>query len=105
MRRSFLLACLVGGAALTARGAVKERIIWECGQNVPNSVYWKAHGAELDDMLPFDGVMLKIEHPVTEGGTLQIAWQRNVGWMVFQKRRVTEAMVSHFVEHMKAAGL
>jgi len=102
-----LLATFLLLGALTAWAPAQEKpnIIWECGQNVPNSAYWKKHGAELEAILPFDGVMLKIEHPVTEGGTMKMSWKNNVGWKVFGKERVTEEMVRPFVEDMKAAGL
>ena len=98
-----LLVLAVSG--WVAHAQEKPSVIWECGQNVPNSAYWKKHGAELEAMLPFDGVMLKIEHPVTEGGTMKMSWKNNVGWKVFQKERVTEEMIRPFVEDMKAAGL
>ena len=91
---------------LAAAGAAPKRnIIWECGQNVPTAPYWRAHGAELEGMLPFDGVMLKIEYPVTDGGTMRMSWRNNVGWRVFQQERVTEDMVAPFVADMQAAGL
>ena len=100
----FLIAC-VASLVVAMPVTAAEGVIWECGQNVPTSPYWKAHGAELEAMLPFDGIMLKIEYPVTEGGTMQINWKNNVGWKVFQKERVTEEMVRPFVEDMKAAEL
>ena len=104
--RGILIA--VGSALLTgvACGAnVSGAQIIECGQNTPNSAYWRMHARELEEMLPFDGVMLQIEHPVTSGGTLQVAHDRRVGWMVFKRVKVTPEMVQPFVDDMKAAGL
>lgn len=92
-------------AAMPAAAQTVQPVIWECGQNTPNSAYWRQHAAELEPLLPFDGVMLKIEHPVTEGGTMKIDWRNNVGWKVFMKQRVTDEMVKPFVDDMRAANL
>ena len=99
---AFLCSAVVG---VRATADEKELVLWECGQNVPTAPYWKAHAEELEAMLPFDGVMLKIEYPVTEDGTMKVNWKKNVGWMVFRKEVVTEEMVRPFVDAMKAANL
>lgn len=81
----------------------KEQIIWECGQNVPNSPYWKDHGAQLEAMLPFDGVMLNLQYPVTEG-TMELR-SGAIGRRVLGGEPITEEMTQPFVEQMRAAGL
>lgn len=83
----------------------KPGIVWECGQNVPDSAYWTTHGAELERMLPFDGVMFKMEHPVTEGGTMQIRGDRRIANKVLTSQRITEQMTAPFVEDVRAAQL
>ena len=83
----------------------KETFIIECGQNGPNSAYWRQHARELEQLLPFDGVMLHIEHPVTPDGSVSIPHAKRVGWMVFKRTKITQDMVAPFVEDMNAAGL
>jgi len=97
-------AFLVAMFALFAPADEKPNIIWECGQNVPNSAYWRKHGAELETMLPFDGVMLRIEYPVTKGGTM-IFQDPGEGGPRNVTVTVTEEMVKPFVDDMRAAGL
>ena len=96
-------ALFAGVSAALAQAEAKPSIVWECGQNVPNSVYWQKHGAELEAMLPFDGVMLRIEYPVTETGTMTIAG--TVGGEILGTQKYTEAMFEAFVAGMRAAGL
>ena len=79
----------------------KPNIVWECGQNVPNSAYWKTYSAELEEMLPFDGVMLKIEYSVAEDGS----GGGSVGHSILGRDEYTEDMVKEFVDEMRAAGL
>ena len=101
----WLAGVVVAGAlALCARGGENPGIIWECGQNVPNSRYWRAYGGELEGMLPFDGVMLKIQYPVTDG-TMQIPGEGRIANKVLTAERITEEMVRPFVEDMQGAGL
>jgi len=83
----------------------KETFIIECGQNGPNSAYWRQHARELEELLPFDGVMLNIEHPVTPEGSVSVPHAKRVGWMVFKRVKITEDMVKPFVDDMNAAGL
>jgi len=97
-------AFLVAMFAPFAPAEEKPNIIWECGQNVPNSTYWKKYGAELEAMLPFDGAMLKIQYPVTEG-TMRIHGAGRIANRVLGTEKVTEEMVKPFVEDMRAAGL
>ena len=104
-RLALCLWPVLAALGATALAGPRPAVIWECGQNVPTAAYWRAHGAALETLLPFDGVMLKIEHPITVGGTMRIDWRRNVGWKVFMRERVTEQMVRPFVEDMRAANL
>jgi len=101
------VACVLSLIALSPCEGddAKPGIVWECGQNVPNSAYWKKYGAELEAMLPFDGVMFKIEHPVTEGGTMRIHGKGRIANRVLTSGEITEEMVTPFVEDIRAAGL
>jgi len=100
-----LTALLLGALTSWAQADEKPNIIWECGQNVPNSAYWKKYGAELEAMLPFDGVMLSMEYPVTEEGRLGVAHDRRPTWKVLKRPEITEEMTGPFVEDMLAAHL
>ncbi|MFH0963226.1 MAG: hypothetical protein V2A58_04345 [Planctomycetota bacterium] len=92
---------------LAASAAAQEPkgLVIECGQNCPNSAYWRLYARELEALLPFDGVMLHIEYPVTAGGTLAAAHDKRVGWMVFKRVKITDEMVAPFVQDMQAAKL
>ena len=103
LRKSLVVAASLLAAARIAT-AQERKIIWECGQNVPNSAYWRKHARELEDMLPFDGVMLKIQYPVTEE-TLQIPGSGRLGRRVLGREEITEEMIKPFVQDMQAAGL
>jgi len=106
MRRIVFLTVIMLISCVAAEAKeIETPIIWECGQNVPNSAYWRKYGAELEEMLPFDGVWLDVEYPVTKGGTLKVSWENWLGSKVFSKTRLTEDMVKPFVEDMKAANL
>jgi len=100
-----LTALLLGALTSWAQADEKPNIIWECGQNVPNSAYWKKYGAELEAMLPFDGVMLSMEYPVTEEGRLGVAHDRRPTWKVLKRPEITEEMTKPFVDDMLAAEL
>ena len=101
-----LLTVILTALCITqAMAAEKPAIIWECSQNVPNSAYWRMYASELEEMLPFDGVMLKFEYPVTKEGTLNVSHRDQVGWKVFGKEKLTTEMTKPFVKNMKAANL
>lgn len=107
MRKASTMAamCLVIAVAAQPEATGTEQVIIECGQNGPNSAYWRKHARELEEMLPFDGVMLAIEHPVTEDGRLGVQIDRRIGWRVFKRVKITDDMVEPFVNDMNAAGL
>ena len=101
----FGLIVLVVISCVPALGEEKPAIIWEIGQNTPNSVYWKEHGAELDEMLPFDGVTLSIQMPAPTIGGLMIH-NSSLGANVFQYgNRFTDEMAQTFIKNIKAAHL
>jgi len=107
-RYFWLSIVFVGVLAAQTSPVYAERdspVIWECGQNTPTAAYWRQHADELEKLLPFDGVMLNIEHPVTEGGTFKVDWRHNVGWKIFMREKVTAEMVKPFVDDMRAANL
>ena len=81
----------------------KPSVIWECGQSTPNSAYWKKYSSELEAMLPFDGVMLGIHHPVVEDSAMAMAG--HLASDIFGKDAITGEMVAATIENIQAAKL